>query len=144
MVREISYNSDDYQQLLQLRYDVLRAPLNLTFSEAFLARDKDNILIAAFDGERVVGCCQLEKMQEDVYQLRQMAVAFDYQGKGVGKQVVDYAEQIAKQKGAEKIELHARDVAKGFYQKLGYHLVGDKYYEIGLPHYTMIKKLVHE
>jgi predicted GNAT family N-acyltransferase len=37
--------------------------------------------------------------------------------------------------------VHARDVAVGFYERLGYQSVGEPFVEIGLPHQTMEKEL---
>ena len=37
--------------------------------------------------------------------------------------------------------MHARETAVGFYEKLGYKVVGDKFTEVTIPHYVMEKKL---
>ena len=141
IIKTVAYQSEEYKQILQLRNDVLRAPLGLTFSEDFLARDVDNILIGAFIGDEIIGCCQLEKAGKDTYQLRQMAVADKLQGGGIGSKIIQYAEKVAKQEEGTQITLHARQVAAGFYRKLGYTPVGDQFMELELPHIEMVKDL---
>lgn len=48
-----------------------------------------------------------------------------YRGKGIGKQLVDYAEQKALDRGAKRAKLNTFDFqAKEFYEKLGYILYG--------------------
>jgi predicted GNAT family N-acyltransferase len=40
-----------------------------------------------------------------------------------------------------EIILHARETARGFYEKLRYEAEGDSFTEVGLPHLFMGKKL---
>ncbi|MEJ7682070.1 MAG: GNAT family N-acetyltransferase [Segetibacter sp.] len=37
--------------------------------------------------------------------------------------------------------MHARKSAVGFYEKLGYKIVGDEFLELNIPHYIMEKQL---
>jgi predicted GNAT family N-acyltransferase len=37
--------------------------------------------------------------------------------------------------------MHARKIATGFYEKMGYVKVGHEFQEITIPHYLMEKKL---
>ena len=140
-IKIVSRLSQEYQQLVQLRYDVLRAPLGLDFSVDFLAKDAADILIGAFIEDEAIGCCQLTPISDSVFQLRQMAVSGKLQGGGVGTRLVQFAEEVAKQNGGTKITLHAREVATGFYQKLHYTAIGQPFTEIGLPHIEMVKAL---
>lgn len=81
----------------------------------------------------------LHRIDNDEVQLRQMAVYDQWQGKGVGKLLVQYAEEFAKNKGYSKVMLHARKVAVGFYVGMGYVQYGDMFEEVGIPHFMMEK-----
>ena len=74
-------------------------------------------------------------------QFRQMAVCNEWQGKGVGKLLVVSAEKFCFDKGCRKIILHARKVAVGFYEKLGYSISGNEFVEVGMAHYMMEKHM---
>jgi predicted GNAT family N-acyltransferase len=37
--------------------------------------------------------------------------------------------------------MHARKTATGFYEKLGYKIVGKEFTELNIPHYNMEKPL---
>ncbi|HRF26714.1 MAG TPA: GNAT family N-acetyltransferase [Ferruginibacter sp.] len=37
--------------------------------------------------------------------------------------------------------MHARDSAVGFYEKLGYKVIGEGFMEVNLPHHLMVKEL---
>ncbi|MFT4204807.1 MAG: GNAT family N-acetyltransferase [Chitinophagaceae bacterium] len=140
--RIVAYQSPEYEQQVQLRYDVLRAPLGLRFTPEYLQKDEKDVLFGCFlDGE-LIGCCQLTVMGEGVYQLRQMAVAPDMQGRNVGTELVAFLENYVTKITGKKIVLHARQVALGFYKKLGYRMVGEEFEEVGIPHYAMEKTLL--
>ena len=43
--------------------------------------------------------------------------------------------------GREKLIMHARKTALGFYGKLGYSVSGDEFTEVTIPHFVMEKSL---
>lgn len=139
----ISYGSNEYRQMLDLRHRILRAPLNLVASKEELAKDVDYTLLGLFNSEnnQLLACCFLSHINDNIVQLRQMAVDNTIQKAGYGRELMGYAEQIAKESNYRTMYLHARKTAIGFYQKLGYEIQGDYFLEIGIPHIEMIKNL---
>ena len=137
----IDHGTYEYQQMVQMRNDILRKPLGLAFSADELEKEKDEILIGAFEEEKMLGCCMLVKEGAQNCRLRQMAVLNNLQGKGIGRALMNFAENIARDMGYRKIIMHARKTAVGFYEKLGYTAIGDEFLEVTLPHYVMEKKL---
>ena len=99
------------------------------------------MLIAAFEEERMLGCCMLVEEQPDTVRLRQMAVLNDLQGKGIGRALMNFAENMARDRGYKIVSMHARNNAIGFYEKVGYKVKGDEFIEVTIPHYVMEKQL---
>ena len=137
----IDHGSTEYKQMLKMRDDILRKPLGLTFDPKELEQEKDNLLIAAFEDDIMLGCCMLVKENADTVRLRQMAVLNDLQGKGIGRALMQFAENLARDRGYKKISMHARKIAVGFYEKVGYQVKGDEFTEITIPHVIMEKDL---
>jgi N-acetylglutamate synthase-like GNAT family acetyltransferase len=137
----IDHGSPEYHQMVQLRNEILRRPLGLKFDPSELEKEKDEILIAAFEEEKMLGCCMLIKSGPDAVRLRQMAVLPTLQGKGVGRALMQFAENIARDMGYKRIMMHARKTATGFYEKLGYEVTSDEFDEVTLPHVVMEKGL---
>jgi N-acetylglutamate synthase-like GNAT family acetyltransferase len=137
----IDHGSREYQQMVQLRNDILRKPLGLSFDPQELEKEKDEILIGAFEEDKMLGCCMLIKVDDKTVRLRQMAVLNNLQGKGIGRALMQFAENIARDRGFQTIMMHARKTATGFYEKLGYHVAGNEFHEVTLPHYVMEKRL---
>jgi GNAT superfamily N-acetyltransferase len=139
----IGYKTDEYRQMVSLRTKILRKPLGLTFSEEDLKRDKNDLLLAACfpDSKQMAGCCILTPLSEVAIQLRQMAVDDFYQGKGLGSGLLLFAEQVAAGRNIERLYLHARKAAVGFYKKHGYTIESDLFMEVGIPHFEMMKRI---
>ncbi|MCO5241824.1 MAG: GNAT family N-acetyltransferase [Chitinophagaceae bacterium] len=137
----IEHNSKEYHQMINLRDEILRKPLGLYFDPEELIREKDDILIGAFEEDRLIGCCLLTRSGNGSCRLRQMAVSRQLQKKGIGATLMNFAENIARDKGYHTLIMHARKPAVGFYQKFGYVISGDEFYEVTIPHYVMVKKL---
>jgi GNAT superfamily N-acetyltransferase len=137
----IDHGSNEYRQMVKLRDDILRKPLGLGFAVGELETEKSNILIGAFEDEDMLGCCMLVEENQETVRLRQMAVLNDLQGKGIGRALMNFAENLARDSGYRIISMHARKNAVGFYEKMGYKIAGDEFTEITIPHYVMEKRL---
>lgn len=73
--------------------------------------------------------------------MRQVAVKKEWQGHGVGKKLVVFAERFAFKHLFNKIELNARKTAVDFYLNLGYKTMGNEFTEVGILHLKMVKNL---
>ena len=137
----IDHGSKEYEQMVKLRIDILRKPLGLSFTEEELEQEKNEILIAAFEEDKMLGCCMIVKNDDKNCRLRQMAVLNTNQGKGIGRALMMFAENIARDQGFKKLNMHARKTALGFYERLGYKVTGEEFAEVTIPHFEMEKSL---
>lgn len=137
----IDHGTPEYEQMIRLRDEILRKPLGLSFSKDELEKEKSNLHIAAYEDDQMLGCCMLVEEEPGTVRLRQMAVLNDLQGKGIGKALMQFAENLARDRGYKKITMHARKNAIGFYEKMGYKKIGSEFEEITIPHYVMEKEL---
>ncbi len=140
-LKQIDHGTKEYLQMIKLRKEILRQPLGLSYAPDELAREKEDILIGAFDDDEMLACCLMTKVDNKCLKLRQMAVQNNLQGKGIGASMMSFAELVARDKGYKKLIMHARKTALGFYEKLGYKVVGDEFIEVTIPHFVMEKKL---
>ncbi|HMJ47917.1 MAG TPA: GNAT family N-acetyltransferase [Ferruginibacter sp.] len=140
-LKQIDHGSKEYQQMVQLRNLILRQPLGLSFTKEELEMEKDDILIAAFDDDIMLGCCVLSCIDTNTLRLRQMAVSDTLQGKGIGASIMYFAENLARDRGYKRMSMHARNIVIGFYEKFGYKVKGDEFIEVNLPHHIMEKTL---
>jgi N-acetylglutamate synthase-like GNAT family acetyltransferase len=140
IICEVPHGSPEYWATVALRDALLRKPLGLHYSPEELAAENDSHHIACYRGDRLVGCLIL-RPQGDAARMRQVAVADDLQGQGIGTAMVQYSEALARRFGFARIVLHARETAAPFYEKLGYSRIGDLFEEVKIPHWAMTKWL---
>ena len=131
--------------MVALRDIVLRKPLGLSYTEAYLQKEINDQLLGCYSAGEVTvqlsGCCILTPIDQHIIQLRQMAVAPAFQGLGIGSKIIAFAEKLSRDDGYTTLTLHARQSAQGFYEKLGYQVQGPEFLEVGIPHYAMNKTL---
>ena len=140
-IKQIDFGSPEYDKMVSLRKKILREPLGLSFSDEELSEEKNDILIAAFDEDEILGCCVLTKINHEKIRLRQMAVRADMQLTGIGASIMTFAENLARDKDYNYMIMHSRDTAIGFYEKIGYKVVSDEFTEVGISHHVMEKEL---
>ncbi len=127
-----------YQEERALRNVVLLRPIGLP-DHAWEMNDSNSWHFIALDGNKLVGCVVLfpSASKKSSAQLMQMAIANNYQGKGIGKQMVLKLLQFAKEQGLKEITCHSRKNVNGFYEKLGFTVYGNDFEEVGIPHSHM-------
>ena len=137
----IDHGSSDYQKMVELRLQLLRKPLGLGFTSEELEKEKEDILLGCFEDDQLEACCILTETDPSTVRLRQMAVGAPLQGKGIGRVLMSFAENIARDRKYRRLTMHARKTALGFYEKLGFKVTGNEFLEVTIPHYMMEKKL---
>ena len=135
-VRTVQSGADRDGQL-ELRYNVLREPLGLPRSASAFAGDdapETTHLIAVTEDGNVIGCVTLLRDGEAL-QLRGMAVDEGWQGKGVGRALLDAVYAEAK---GRALWCNARLTAEPFYSRYGWESEGDGFDVPGVgPHVVM-------
>lgn len=139
--REITWDSDEYRQTLQLREQVLRIPIGLALSPDDIADEDAQFHFTIVEGAALFGCVVAKPLDRGVVKLRQMAVSPLRQRAGIGRQLIAHVENVLRERGFQHIELSARETALGFYEKLGYRSQGEFYSEQGIAHIRMLKQL---
>ena len=137
---EIEFGSPQFDESYQLRYLLLRKPLDMQFKLRDIQQEYKEFHLGIFSlVDELLGTLTLRPLNEKALKMRQLAISEQYQGQQLGKKLVKFAEEWALNKGYEMIELSARMPVVEFYEKLGYQKVGDEHEEIGIPHQKMEK-----
>ena len=142
-LRRIRFQGPEFSEWLALRDQVLRKPLGLDFSREDIAEEAEQVHLVCLREEKVVGGLILRKESDPgvAYHMRQVAVLPEFQGQGIGRRLVAFAENFVMAQGGGTIVLHAREPAVPFYEKLGYQTEGERFEEVGIPHWKMSKVL---
>ena len=139
--QEFSVDQPAYAQACELRNRLLRIPLGLNLFQEDRSRENCDRHFGLWRGQSLVACLVITPKSDTHVKLRQMCVAADEQGQGLGRRLIAETERALKQSGVQSIELAARLEAQAFYEKLGFHAAGDTFVEVGILHIKMGKTL---
>ena len=133
----------EFELYRDLRWRILRSPWNQPRgSEADELEAKAfPIMVCEVDGIPV-GVGRVHFNSESEAQIRSMAVEENYRGKGIGSIVLEELENIAIEKGAKKIILHARNNAVKFYESNGYKVVKESHTLFSAIHHFLMQKTI--
>ena len=140
-VRQVAIGSVEYAAALELRERMLRQPLGLTLTAAEHALEPDCFHLGGFEGERLIAVLLLQPMSARTVKMRQVAVDPEFQSRGIGTQLVRFAEDFARANGFAEIIAHARSTAVRFYLRLGYIASGAEFIEATIPHRLVTRKV---
>ncbi len=140
---DIDFGSTRYDELVQLRYKILLEPLGLKFLDMHRNKEANYLHIGCIEqlDDKLVGGLILAPLDNETIRLIQVAVETRYQGEGIGRELVKYAEKRAKEAGFSKIIMHAMLSVVTFYEKMGYIQEGEIFEENGITFAKMVKDL---
>lgn len=141
-VRQVSAND-----VYPLRHRVLRP--HQTLADCVWAQDTDDDTahFAAEIGGQIIGVasialCPREGDPLNTWRLRGMATAPEWQGHGIGANVLSACLRHAREKRGSLMWCNARSGALAFYRRHGFETVGDEFDIKGIgPHYVMVHPL---
>ena len=140
---KIPTTSKEWEQYYNLRFTVLREPWGqLKGSEILTDEDQaDHAMVIESETDKIVGVARMQTNSPTQGQVRCVAVSPEMQGRGVGKLLMSYLENVAHEKRFKEIVLDARENALKFYFSIGYEIIGDSYllFDV-IQHFKMIKR----
>lgn len=115
---------EEFDRYYDLRWRILRAPWRRGPESARDEREEGAFHLMALGDGMLLGVGRLHFNSADEAQVRYMAVEGGQQRLGVGSRILERLEQHAKENGAKRVVLNAREGAIPFYRRHGYELEG--------------------
>jgi ribosomal protein S18 acetylase RimI-like enzyme len=133
----------EWDAYFQLRYEILRAPWGQPQGSEKTPDEGAHMHFAYFNAQQeIIGVVRLDSCGAQTGQIRFMAVAENAQGLGIGRLLMQHAEEKARDNQFKQMILHARANALEFYSKLGYQYLEKSHLLFGeIQHHLMSKDL---
>ena len=140
-IKEINYYSEEYQKLLNFRFNNLRKPLDLKWSKEDLLNENQQNHFALKNQSDIVGSFCLKKINCSTIRLRQMAIEKKFQKQGYGSSILKFTEKFAIKNNYKKIIIIARLSALDFYKKNLFKTSGKIFTDVTVSSINMYKKI---
>ncbi|AFR09216.1 GNAT family N-acetyltransferase [Nocardiopsis alba] len=132
-----AHDEKDRAAVFVIRGAVFVAEQKVPIDEEWDERDATAAFLLALDEGVPVGTVRLVDQGAGVGLLGRMAVLPEGRGRGIGAALVRAAEDLGRELGLERVELHAQTHALGFYERLGYTAHGEEFLDANIPHRHM-------
>lgn len=130
---------DELYGILRLRAEVFVVGQNCPYQDLD-DLDKDAYQVWAEENGEVIGCLRVFMYDGKYAQIGRVVTAEKIRGKGWGLEMMKAGIQVVKEHfGNAPILIHAQSYATGFYEKLGFRISSEQFFEVGIPHYEMIR-----
>lgn len=127
----------DLKDAFAVRRQVFHIGQGIDETEDFDDKDKDADQFVAYIGEKPVGTARVRFLEDGTGKIERVAVLEEYRGKNYGLQIMQHILDHLKSGGTVKAVLESQSYAAPFYEKLGFHKVGDEFEEVGISHIKM-------
>jgi len=139
----IIYRSPESEQELSeyfnFRWENLRKPLGLELGSERDELEDTTFHFAAFKNNNIIGVGRLQIETDLSARIRYMAIAQEFRKQGIGSNLLEKIEDIARKENVKTCWLLARDTAASFYLKNNYQMKGVAESELAIKHHRMEK-----
>ncbi|GAB2532779.1 GNAT family N-acetyltransferase [Gracilibacillus alcaliphilus] len=127
---------DAYKIRFEVFVDEQKVPTELEIDEL----EDEAIHCVGYHEGQPIAASRL-RFVDNYAKMERICVAKSQRGKGYGKDLLLYMEDIATQRQYHTFKLHAQVQATAFYETLGYQVVSEEFMDAGIPHVTMVKQI---
>lgn len=135
-------SSNELYDILEARIDVFVTEQNCAYKDVD-GKDKKSTHIFALDGDKIVAYARIldRGVSYDEVSIGRVLVTKKYRGMNYGEELMKKAiKYIEEEMNEEKIHISAQTYLEKFYKKLGFKIISDKYMDVGIEHFEMIKE----
>ncbi len=141
VMKKIEYGTEEYEKSIVIRNHAFRIPWGLDIRDEDLTGDADMDMYGGYlDGE-MIATVFLTEDDPKTARVKSVAILEEHRVKGLGTYLMNFVEDIARERGYTKVHLMGRVSVEGFYHKLGYKTLSEPFDYHTIPHINMEKQL---
>lgn len=100
-------------------------------------------VVLLWDGERSIGCAAFKEYDRERAEVKRVFLCREYRGKGLGRQLLETLEALARQKGYAYLILESGEpltAAMKLYRSMGYEMIPNYGPYVGMPESVCMEK----
>jgi len=103
--------------------------------------ENEAIHFVGYHDSKPIAASRMRFVDQQYAKLERICILKEERGKGFGRYIILFMENLAKSKGYKQSKLNGQTYAESFYQRLGYKTVSGEFTDAGIPHVAMQKTL---
>lgn len=137
-IKFITFESEDFSEVKRIRTEVFTNEQGAQAENEFDSFDSDKGTVFALlcSDKKAVATARLVKTEKG-FKIGRIAVSKEKRGLGLGDVIVRAVVDKAFENGASSVYVDAQNYAVGFYEKIGFKVIGSQLIDRGLPHMPM-------
>ncbi len=140
MIIKIAESQFEREAALEVRKKVFVEEQNISIHDEIDEFDKTAIHLIGIYRDKVV-CASRLRFVDDYGKLERLAVLKEKRGKHYGIKLIRTMEEIIRTHGLNIARLNAQTYAVPFYEKLAYKVNSKTFFDAGIEHIEMIKRI---
>ena len=138
---KIVINHGDLEGAFNVRRQVFVEEQGISEDLVFDSCEDKAMHLIIKDRQSVIGTARVRFLEAKQAKLERMAVLKPFRGMGIGRGVIWFLIEELKSRKVEGIVLHAQYGVIEFYQACGFNTLGSPFWEAGMKHLKMERKL---
>lgn len=109
-----------------------------------IERDGDDasaLHFLAWEGSTPVAVARVVNKGQGVAKIGRVAVLLERRGEGIGGALMEFVLATLAERGFTEALLHSQEPVVGFYERLGFAIESERFFEAEIPHFAMRKRL---
>lgn len=141
IMKSIQYGTEEYERSIDIRNEAFRKPWGLDIRDEDLTGDAKMDMYGGYLDDKMIATIFLTEDDSKTARVKSVAILEEYRIKGLGRYLMNFIEDLARQRGYTKANLMGRVSVEGFYHKLGYKTLSEPFDYNTIPHIEMEKDL---
>ena len=134
-------NNNELEEAFEIRREVFVREQGISEELDFDGCDDEAMQMIVKAGERIIGTARVRFLSASQAKIERMAVLNRFRNKGIGRGIITFLEGELQNRNIKESVLHAQHSAVGFYKACGFKETVSPFWEAGIKHIKMRKKL---
>ena len=134
-------SDEELREAFAVRRQVFVEEQRVTEDEEYDGLDSEALQIVVKDGERVIGTARVQFPAANEAKIERMAVLKPFRNKGIGGRLMAFLHKELENRQVEQVVLHAQYPVIAFYRSCGFEETGSPFWEAGIKHMKMQRRL---
>jgi Predicted acyltransferase len=139
-IKVVEYPAE-LSQAHQIRYQVFQIEQGVDPSLEFDDKEEESQHLLAYLDSKPVGTARMRFLDGHTAKVERVAVLPEARGLGIGKKIMEKTLEILVAQHITEVQIHAQELVRDFYLKMGFEPEGAVFEEAGILHVKMRKLL---